>query len=385
MSARTTPLRVCHVITGLETGGAERMLHKLATRLDPERFHTVVVSLRERAAMAEPLERAGAEVHAAGLSLARPSPRALARVGAMVRQARPHVVHGWMYHGNIAASLARMARFTRAPVLWNVRASIDGFATMKPATVAAVKLGARLSRHPRRIVYNSREGARQHEAIGYASGRATVIPNGFDCDAYAPQPAVGARVRAELGIPHDAIVLGQVARYDPMKNQEGLVHAAAALRAGRDVHLLMAGRGVDARNERLAALVRELGLSDRVHLVGERGDVPALMAALDVLVSPSNCLEGFPNAVGEAMASAVPCVVTDVGDAAWIVDDTGMVVPPWQPEALADALRVMVALPAERRAALGAAARERVRAHFSLETVTAAYEELYLASADACT
>jgi glycosyltransferase involved in cell wall biosynthesis len=361
------------------------MLHKLVSGTDPARVRNVVVSLRDRGTLADAIEATGTRVHTVGLTPSRPSPAALWRLRALLGRTDPGVIHGWMYHGNLAATLAAdVLGASAAPVAWNVRATIDDFTATKAATKAVIRLGARLSRRAARIVYNSREGARQHAAIGYASDRAAVIPNGFDLDRFAPSAPARARLRAELGVAPDAVLLGQVARWDPMKDHEGLLRALAALGPRHaDVHLVLAGRGVDRDNPVLAERASTLGLAGRVHALGERRDVPALFAAFDVAVSPSACLEGFPNAVGEAMACGTPCVVTDVGDSAWLVADTGRVAPPRDVPALAAALDAMLALRPEARARLGADARARVAEHFSLARVVAQYHDLY-ASLAAC-
>ena len=145
-----------------------------------------------------------------------------------------------------------------------------------------------------------------------------------------------------------------------------------------DVHFLLCGKGFDAANGELARWIESSTLSGVLHLLGERRDVPQVLAALDVATSPSRA-EGFPNAVGEAMACGVPCVVTDVGDSAFIVGATGQVVPPEAPEALADAWYSLLTAGRPRLCALGLEARRRIEATFSIERMVRAYEETYTA------
>jgi glycosyltransferase involved in cell wall biosynthesis len=172
--------------------------------------------------------------------------------------------------------------------------------------------------------------------------------------------------------------MGLVARYHPMKNQEGFLRAAARVVAQRPgVHVLLAGRGVDGDNASLREVIATTGLGGRVHLLGEVADIASLHAALDVEVSASHTVEAFSNAIGEAMACAVPCVVTDVGDSAAVVGTTGRVVPPSDEAALAAALQELLALPVPARRALGQQARERIRQHYDLEAVARTYAALY--------
>jgi glycosyltransferase involved in cell wall biosynthesis len=191
-------------------------------------------------------------------------------------------------------------------------------------------------------------------------------------------------VRAELGLAAHAPLIGLVARFDPQKDHQGFLQAARRLHAHRpDVRFVLAGPGVDQCNGTLARTIAEAGLVNAVHLLGPRSDVPRLMAAFDVASLSSRWGEAFPNVVAEAMACGIPCVVTDVGDAAEIVGDTGLVVPPCDPQALAGGWERMLALPAEQRRDLGEQARARIAARYDLRQVTQRYETFYSTLCDA--
>ena len=142
------------------------------------------------------------------------------------------------------------------------------------------------------------------------------------------------------------------------------------------VHIAMCGENVTTANAALTSRLVEAGIANRCHLLGRREDIPRVLAALDVFVS-SSAVEGFPNAIGEAMACGVPCVVTDAGDSARLVGDTGMVVPVREPDALADGVLKMIGLGEDGRTTLGAMARRRVQDLFGIEGAARQYEELY--------
>lgn len=204
-----------------------------------------------------------------------------------------------------------------------------------------------------------------------------VIPNGFDMEGWKPDPGARVDVRRELGLPLEAPLIGLISRFDPVKDHRTFTLAALRLlNQLPNVHFLLCGGGVTWENSELSAWIRSSGAASHFRLLGERDDIPRLTAALD-LAALSSYTEGFPNVIGEAMACGVPCVTTDVGDAAYIVGETGRVVPPRQPEALAEALRELIEDGPERRAALGAAARRRVAEYFDLPGVAARYEGLY--------
>ncbi|HYR07436.1 MAG TPA: glycosyltransferase [Longimicrobium sp.] len=376
-------VRVCHVITGLGAGGAEWMLHSLLSATDRGRFDPVVVSLLPGGIVADAIRELGVPVHSLRLRGVWDAPAGVVRLARLLRRLRPDVVQGWMTHANLmAGAAARLAG--GVPVAWGIHNVNIGGGTNNAFTRSTIWIGGVLSgRLPGRIVYCAQTALRAHEAVGYEPGRGVVIPNGFDVDAFRPDPAAGAAVRAELGIPADAPVVGLVARWDPLKDHETFVAAAGRLAAGRlaagrpDARFVLAGRGVDAGNAALARMLEAAGIADRCHLLGDRRDVARVLAALDVSALSSR-MEAFPLVVGEAMACGVPCVVTDVGDAALLVGDTGRVVPPGDPEAMAAAWRELLELPPEARARLGLRARARIVERYSLRTAVDRYQALHL-------
>jgi glycosyltransferase involved in cell wall biosynthesis len=374
---RPDTLRVAHVITGLTMGGAEMSLYRLLAATAGSGVGAVVISLLDKGALGPAIEELGVPVHEVGMRRSLPSPGAIRRLAQLLRASRANVVQGWMYHANVAASVvARVARI-QAPVLWNVRHALDDLASERRGTRRVIALSGKLSSSPRRIIYNSLASARQHEAHGFSPAGSVVIGNGFDLVQFAPNEVARRRVRAELGVAADVPLVGIVARDHPVKDHANFLHASAAVAATNpETRFVLVGRDVDARNARLMALVTELGLADRVHMLGERRDVPAIMASLDVMVS-SSWTEAFPNVVGEAMACGVVCVVTDVGDSSWIVGDTGRVVPPRNPGALAAAVQEVLSLEPAMRRGLGRAARKRVESEFGLGAVAHRYEDVY--------
>ncbi len=375
-------IRVVHIITGLDTGGAELMLYRLVTSLEPATFACSVVSLTDLGPTAAKLRAAGVPVRALGMRRGVPDPCAVPRLARWLRAVVPDVVQTWMYHADLIGGLATWLA-GRPPLAWGLRQSTLDPRTSKRGTIWTARACAALSRRlPMRIVCCSEASRRVHVALGYAPEKMVVIPNGFDLARFRPDLAARAAVRAELGVPPEAPLVGLVARWDPQKDHRTFVAAAARLRAARpDAHFLLCGDGITWENPALAGWLAAAGLREGVHLLGPRDDLPRLTAALDVACSASAYGEGFSNVLGEAMACGVPCVATDVGDAAHIVGATGRVVPPRQPVALSAAIEQVLALAPATRAALGHAARARVEAHFSLAACAARYAALYTALA----
>jgi glycosyltransferase involved in cell wall biosynthesis len=365
-------IRVLHLITTLQSGGAQAMLANLCRHARaPRRIEHVVVELTaSRPQDLLRFEQSSLRLHSLGMVRGRISIGALGRFVRLLRRERPDLVQTWLYHADLLGLVARPV--LRAPLVWNVRCSWHvGIDAPVP------RLCARLSRLPTAVIVNSRAGQEVHCRLGYRPRRWCLIGNGFDLDAFKPDADARLRLRQELGIDSAAELIGIVGRWDANKDYQTFLSAAALLaRTRRDAHFVLVGEGLVAENAQLQALIpRELPLG-RVHLLGWRGDVGGVTAGFD-LAACTSVGEGFPNAVGEAMAAGVPCVTTDVGDAADLVADPELVVPPRSPEALAAAWMRLLALGPEALQVLGARARDRISRHYSIDAIVGQYETLY--------
>jgi glycosyltransferase involved in cell wall biosynthesis len=372
--------RIVHVINSLNMGGAETMLARLVSS-DAGTFEHLVLPLLEGGAVTERVRLAGAleaPLRVDGIANLATAPF---RLAGRLTSLQPALVHGWLLQGNLAATVGTALARIKTPVLWNVRWTLYDLQSERLRTQALLRLSALLAHHPKQIVFNSRAAVAQHTAIGFPPGKAHVIPNGFDLGRFRPDPEQRAAVRGELKVPAGAMVVGMVARYHPMKDHEVSLRAAARVVArGVDAIFVYAGRNVDDANSALARLIAELGLGARVRLLGERQDVERLYASFDLYWMSSwarGIAEGFPNVIAEAMACGVPCVATDVGDAAWIIGTSGRVVPPRLPQALGDAAAELLATGPDALNRMGLDARARIQRKFALDSVVDAYRALY--------
>lgn len=371
-------MKVIFIITNLATGGAETMLLKLLQHMDRACFQPAVISMMGMGEIGPRIAALGIPVHAMGMRRGGiPNPLMVLHLARLLRSLQPDVVHTWMYHADLLGGMAaRLAGIKN--VIWCIRHSNLSKAENKASTLRLVSLCAKLSKWiPAEIISCSTRAKEIHAAIGYQASKLHVIPNGFELNRFMPDAAARAAVRVELGLAADAPLVGLVARYDPQKNHIGFIEAAALVAAQLpQVHFVLAGKDVDAANDVLQRVIAQHGLQGRMYLLGQRDDVPRLMAALDVLASSSHG-EAFPNVLGEAMACSVPCVVTDVGDSADIVGNTGHVVPADDMAGLARGLVKVLQMPEVDRAALGAQARERVAAQYEISHVAGMYQAFY--------
>jgi glycosyltransferase involved in cell wall biosynthesis len=366
-------MKVVFVITGLATGGAEMMLYKLLVHSTALR-NACVVPLRCGGHLEQPIRELGVAVECLGMKPGVPNPFAVWKLSRLLRDQKADVVSSWMYHADLLAGLA--GRLSRIPVVWGIRNSDFHPSETKRTTRLVIRLCARLSAYlPSKIVSCSTAARDIHVGLGYEEDHFTIIPNGFDLERFRPSEHARASVRSELGVTQDTPIVGLIARFDPQKNHFGFLEAAQKVHERYpDVRFLMAGDGVTTQNDRLRANVERRGLKDVAFMLGRRDDVPRLMASLDVLAVSSSYGEAFPNVIGEAMACEVPCVVTDVGDSASIVGDTGFAVSRDDMSGLAEAVNRILGLPSEQRLALGRRARERVVQRFDIRAVVRSYE-----------
>jgi glycosyltransferase involved in cell wall biosynthesis len=243
-------------------------------------------------------------------------------------------------------------------------------------TKITLKMCALLSSWADAIIVNSDKGKRDHSSLGYKPEKMVTIPNGFDTALFRPDPEAKARLLSELGLGKKGVLIGQIARFDPMKDHASFLQAASLLNSNEKVHFVLAGKEVVWGNRELARNLNPK-MTGRVHFLGPREDVHRIVPALDIAVSSSAYGEGFSNSIGEAMACGVPCVVTNVGDSARIVGDTGIVVPPRDPAALACAWARLLEMGEAERKRLGMRARVRMHENYRIEKVVGQFEEFY--------
>lgn len=369
-------IRVLHLITSFGLGGAEGNLARVVSHMDSTRFSNHVVVIRrlptfhtEFAAKQVPFQCL--EMRPGMLDLL-----ATCRLTAIIRALRPDVLQTWMYHADVLGLL--IGRLTKIPaVAWNLRRSFIGMSEHGWSSRMVLRAAVRLSPLPDAVVTNSLAGQRTHEALGYRPRHWVHIPNSLDADRFRPDADARAALRSELGLAADTRLVGMVARFMPIKGHSNFASAAGILaKQNPDVHFVLVGKEIEPSNEPLVRILQSSEAFERIHLLGERPDVQRVIAGFDLACS-SSYGEGFPNTVGEALACGVPCVVTDVGDSALLVEAEGKVVAPGDPQALARACQDLLELPAAQRRQKGLLARKRIEAKYSIRSVVARYEELY--------
>lgn len=373
-------MKVLHIITGLNNGGAEAVLFRLC-KYDTQCQHHVV-SMMDKGKYGDRLLELGVEVTCLDLPRGRIDLSRLWFLRRIIKSYAPDVVQTWMYHadlfGGIAARLAGVGN-----ICWGVRNTSLDRSTTSRSTIIVAKLCAAISKFlPRRIICAAEASRIAHEKIGYDSHRMRVVNNGFDFALFSPDNKARQRIRASIGIGDQDELIGFVARYDIIKGHVDLLEALSVLRTrGLRPKCLLVGTGLDPDNSDFQQKILQRQLEDQVILFGPSTDIPGIMNALDVHVMPS-LSEGFPNVLAEAMSCGTPCITTDVGDAAVIVGELGLVVPVGHPQALADAiLRFLSEKGSPAWESRRENCREFIMSRFSINGMIAGFVDVWKAGA----
>ena len=373
----TKVIKVAHISTGLETGGAEVQLLRLLTDIDKSKFEMIVISLHNETYLADRIRELGLPVYSLQL---KKNPLNVRKAYSILKEFNPDVIHGTMYEGGVVGTLFNKFLPKKPPVIWTVHEPLEHYDKEPIRKRLQLRTWGLISKLPACMMYVSNLNKEQHVAWGFNNDKSIVIPNGVDTSKCFPNRPAGLKVRHSLGIPDDAFVIGKIARFHRQKNHIGFMHSAAILaKTHPHVHFMLVGTNVDENNEELVSLSKELGLEDKVHMLGNREDIPDVVNAFD-LATLTSFGEAFPLTLGEAMVSGIPCAATDVGDNDYIIGDTGLITPIGDDEAMAAAWQKMVEIKTntpETYAQMGQAARQRTLDNFTLEQQVKQHEDLY--------
>ncbi len=366
----TRPLRIAYVIKSMRVGGSQTHLTQVLRFLDRRRFDPVLYCLSGEGVLLDTVRSLGVPVITPAAHLGFKGAAFLGRVAALarvLRQQRTDIVHNYLLRANLVGSVS--ARLARVPV---VLCSKRGCHERRGFALVSAKIGNRLAD---RVSVNA-EAVREfvHANEGCPRNKMVVIPSGIDTCRFRPLP--DAHFKAGLGLPGDKLIIGAVTRMRAVKGVEEFIRGMGLLRDRRpDVHAVMAGEVL--LNEKLANLVRALGLENHLTLLGARSDMPEVYSTFDVFVLSSHG-EGMSNALLEAMAMEKPVVATDVGGTGEVVrhGQSGLLVPSKDPPALAAAINEVLAEPARARE-MGRRGRCIVEENFSAQAMVRQMERLY--------
>lgn len=355
-------IRLCFLIRSLNLGGSERQLIELVTHLNPSVFDITVLTFYSQGELVSDLKKYS---HIRVQSLNKRGRWDFffftARFLASIYKLRPDVLHGYLGSANLMALIAKLI-LPRIAIIWGVRTSKTNFSRFGLFEHSIWKMECLLPGCADRIIFNSESGRLHAIQHGFPKNKCTTIFNGIDTKKFDINTESGKSVRLGWGISEEEILIGMVARLDPLKDHATFIKALSLLKPGKlKFKAVFVGDGPDQIRDNLAHFARSLHVDDKIVWAGRRNDTPSVYNALDILCS-SSVTEGFSNCIGEAMACGIPCVVTKVGDSERIIGDTGIGVSAEDPHSLALALKTMM----ESCRGVGGACRQRVLQNFTI-------------------
>ena len=353
-----------HVITNFAgVGGAEMMLARLIQQTQDQYNHVIIALIKTSEVYAETLAQCQS-YYALGWNGLN-TLGTIAKLRHLLKSIAPKTVQCWMYHANVLTSLSCIGFSPKPEIFWGIHHSLASPKEESLSTKVALVMSKVLAAQPKGVIYCAHSSLQQHQRFGLKNNNAQVIANGVFLDNFQPNPEL-----------HEPCVIGFAGRYHTAKGYPYLFATLAKLK-DQPIIFKIAGSGASLENPEVKALFEQYQLDkNKVHLLDQVSDMPAFYQSVDAFLMTS-ITEGFPNVLVEAMASGLPCISTDVGDAKYIVDQLGAIVPPRDPEALANAILDYVHSSQAEKLQLKQASRARVEQHFSIESVSQQYLEMW--------
>lgn len=375
-------MKVVHIITGLNNGGAEGVLYRLVTH-DKKNEH-VVISLMDKGKYGSLLLDKGIAVHCLNMEAGEISPKSLLKLRKYLKVSKPDIVQTWMYHADLIGGLVARSLGIKN-IFWNLRHSSFDINHTKSSTIKIAKLNAKLSKAiPYKIICCAEGAVEAHTDLGYSKEKIAVIANGYDLNTFKIDNDSREAIRNELNIGKKT-VLGMVGRYDPQKNHKGLLESLSIVKQkGYDFDLVLVGKDLNKDNMLLLKYIKKYGLAEQTYLLDQRNDISGIMNALDIHILSSSYGEGFPNVIAEAMACGTPCIATNIGDSGIIIDDYGWLVEARSPKSLAEAIKtaLIVKQDISKWKNMKISAQKQVIDNFSLEKMIDKYNSVWRESLD---
>ncbi len=367
-------IKIIHIITGLGNGGAETMLYKLLESINKNKYELEVISMMDKGITGLKIEKLGIKVHTLNMKRGVPNLSAIRKTINLCKNA--DIIQSWMYHADLFSFI--VSRFCKPKkLIWGIRRSNLEWDKNKKSTIMIAKINSILSRYVDNIVSCSIAATEVHRKIGFDKKKLITIPNGFAINKFYNIKEAKAKLCKQFNISSEKKIFTLVGRWEILKDHENCLKALRILSERRDDFvLILCGTNITEENEKLLNMIEENKLKDKVLLLGRRDDVPEIMSATHIYISSSSG-EGFPNVIGEAMACETICVVTDVGDSAYIVGETGEIVPRKNPLLLAKAIEKVLNYSEEQKKNKRKLARQRIVDNFEISNIIKKYNKLY--------
>ena len=370
--------KIVHIISGLNSGGAERSLFNVCNSNISDYFTQSVICLGDKAIYGDKLEELGVEVYYLNFKNSNKL-YAFLNFKNIIKKISPDIVQGWMTHGNFASVLAYFILSGRPSLFWNIRQTVYKLKHEYILTRFLFLINILLSRLPNGIISNANISIKQLIKFGYKNDSFILIPNGFDTNYWKPDHNLRQIERNKLKFNENDFVLGYVGRYHPMKNIKLLLEAFHKLsQQNSKIKLVIVGQNLNNYNIKEKSII-DMIPQNQILIIDNTEDVKKYYNIFDLLILCSAWGEGFPNVLGEAMSSELCCISTPVGDTPDILEDVGYLVPLDDVDFLIEKVKNCMDNPEELNK-LGRKARIKILNQYSMEKTINSYLNIYLNS-----
>lgn len=365
-------MKIAHIIIGLNIGGAELFLYRLINRSRSEVDH-VVISLTELGPIGKLLRSEGVLVICLDLKNLFSIPSVIFKLYSNLKVLKPDVVHTWMYHADFLGGIVAKSLNIKK-IIWSVRTT-DVTLGKSRSTVLLRKVCAHLSYFvPTHIIYVAYRSKDIHIEAGYDALKAIVINNGFELDKLHVSAADRSKFRCSINVRDDEVLVGSIGRFNSIKNQKKFVEVAHSLvQENIALKFVMIGRDNDSDNEKLMNWISDRGLQKYFILLGQRSDIFKCIKGIDIFCLHSKT-EGFPNVLGEAMAIGTLCISLDVGDAAFLLNNSELIA---KNDNLSNLIKEVVDWPSDKKNQVILQSIQRIRNEFSISVTAQSYIDVY--------
>lgn len=365
-------IKIVHIIVGLNNGGAEMMLYKLLKYMDKEKYECSVISMMDEGIMGERIKKLGIPVQCLNMKRGIPSIQAIIKTLGICKN--KDIIQTWMYHADFLGFI--VSKILKKKIIWGIHHSNLEKNKNKKSTLLIAKINSYLSKWTDSIVSCSIIAKEKHIEYGYYGEKINIIPNGFELDKFKYIENSKKILEKEFPILKDKLIFSLVARYEILKDHKNCIEAMRIIKEKylKNFILLLCGTNINEENLELLKLIEKNKIEENVLLLDRRDDIPIIMSATDIYIS-SSLGEGFPNVIGEAMACETPCIVTNVGDSAYIVGNSGGVVERNNSFKLAEEIINFIEGKGYKKNRKKC--RERIINNFEIKKIVKKYEELY--------
>ena len=369
-------MKIVHIITGLNDGGAENTLFKIC-KYDKINEH-IVISFLNTGKYFFLLKKIGVEVYSLNIKFY--SFYKIFILMKLIRFLKPNIIQTWLIHADIIGGLvARLLGFKN--IIWNIRYSeLQKKNEVKFMKMLMTKIVAKLSYIiPQSIVIVSKKAKKIYVSEGYDEKKFEFIPNGYDLKILKYIYLQKKKFKRKLKLNKKIPIIGNVSRFHPKKDHINLIKALSILKSKNiNFFCVLFGTNVDKNNSKLISEIKNLKLYNNIRLFGQNNNIVEIFNGIDLYVQSSSYGEGFPNVVAESMACKTPCVVTNVGDSSFILGDTGWIVPPNNPFKLAKSIqRALNEIGKKKWIIRGDRSRSRIKKNFSINKMINSYNHLW--------